>query len=44
MQKDYSFVPVQDFSKTWLDKLLYEKSKLTKFEIEFIEPPIKPLE
>ena len=26
----YAFVPMQDFSKTWTDKELYEKGKLTE--------------
>ena len=40
----YSFVPLQDFSKSWTDKELYEKYKLTKEEIAFIESMIKPME
>ena len=38
----YSFVPVQDFSKSWTDKELYEKYKLSKEEIEFIESMVRP--
>ncbi|WP_265822589.1 Eco57I restriction-modification methylase domain-containing protein [Geovibrio ferrireducens] len=44
MQKVYSFVPMQDFSKSWTDKELYEKYGLTAEEIEFIESMIKPME
>ena len=40
----YEFVPMQDFSKPWTDKELYEKYKLTQKEIEFIESMIKPME
>ena len=38
----YSFVPMQDFSKSWTDKELYEKYKLSKEEIEFIESMVRP--
>lgn len=44
MQKVYSFVPMQDFSKPWTDKELYEKYNLTEEEINFIESMIKPME
>ena len=44
MQKAYSFVPMQDFSKPWTDKKLYAKYKLTQEEIDFIESMIKPME
>lgn len=40
----YAFVPMQDFSKTWTDKELYEKYKLTEEEIAFIEDTIPPME
>ena len=43
-QSVYEFVPNQDFSKSWSDAQLYEKYKLTKFEIRFIESMIKPFE
>lgn len=43
-QKVYSFVPMQDFSKPWTDKELYEKYNLTEEEINFIESMIKPME
>lgn len=38
----YSFIPMQDFSKSWTDKELYEKYKLSKEEIEFIESMVRP--
>ena len=40
----FSFVPVQDFSKSWTDVELYEKYGLTEEEIAFIESMIKPME
>ena len=40
----YSFVPIQDFSKPWTDKELYEKYNLTQEEIEFIESMITSME
>lgn len=44
MQKAYIYVPMQDFSKPWTDKELYEKYSLTEEEIAFIERTIKPME
>ncbi|MBO5187145.1 MAG: Eco57I restriction-modification methylase domain-containing protein [Prevotella sp.] len=41
MQKAYSFVPMQDFSKPWTDAELYKKYGLTDDEIVFIESMIK---
>lgn len=40
----YEFVPMQDFSKHWTDKELYDKYKLSQEEIAFIESMIKPME
>ena len=40
----YSFVPIQDWSKSWTDKELYAKYDLTEEEIAFIESMIKPME
>lgn len=40
----YSFVPMQNFSESWTDQKLYEKYKLSKEEIEFIESMIKPMD
>jgi len=39
----YTFVPTQNFSKSWNDVELYKKYKLTKDEIEFIESMIRPM-
>ena len=36
-RKVYTFVPIQDWTKQWTDADLYEKYKLTKSEIAFIE-------
>lgn len=44
MQKAYSCVPMQDFSKPWTDEELYAKYGLTQEEIDFIESMIKPME
>ncbi len=43
MQRVYTYVPAQDFSKPWTDKELYAKYGLTQDEIEFIESMIKPM-
>lgn len=42
--KVYSFVPIQDFSRSWNDAALYAKYGLTDEEIAFIESMIKPME
>ena len=39
----FAFVPVQDFSKHWTDKDLYEKYGLSEEEIEFVEQLTKPM-
>lgn len=45
LSKDkFSFIPMQDFSKPWTDKELYEKYELTSDEINFIESMIKPMD
>lgn len=41
--KVYSFVPVQDFSKSWTDEELFEKYGLTDEEVSFIVTMIKPM-
>lgn len=41
--KVYQFVPKQDFKKSWTDKELYKRYKITKDEIDFIESMIKPM-
>jgi site-specific DNA-methyltransferase (adenine-specific) len=40
----FFFVPIQDFSKTWTDKELYQKYKLSKEEIDFIESMVRPMD
>lgn len=42
--KVYSFVPTQDWSVTWTDKLLYERYGITDSEIAFIEKIVRPME
>lgn len=37
----YEFIPVQDFSKPWTDKDLYEKYELSSEEIKFIESMVR---
>ncbi len=44
MQKAYTCVPMQDFSKPWTDTELYAKYKLTQEEIDFVESMIRPME
>lgn len=44
LKKVYSFVPVQDFSKSWTDEELYAKYGLSDEEIAFIDSMIKPME
>lgn len=38
----YTFVPIQDFSKSWTDEELYSRYKLTKKEIAFVESMVRP--
>ncbi len=40
----YQFVPLQDFSKSWTDKELYDKYGLDIFEREYIESNINPMQ
>ncbi len=42
-QKNYVFVPQQDFNEKWTDEKLFEKYNITTEEIEFIESLIKPM-
>jgi len=44
MQRVYSFVPLQDFSKPWTDKELYAIYALSDEEIAFIESMIRPMD
>lgn len=39
----FSFVPEEDFSKSWTDEELYAKYNLTEEEIAFIESMIRPM-
>ena len=43
-RQSFSFVPMQDFSKSWTDAELYAKYNLSQDEIDFIESMIKPME
>ena len=40
--KVYELIPMQNFSKSWTDKELYAKYKLTDEEIAFIESMVRP--
>jgi len=40
----YSFVPLQDFSRAWTDKMLNKKYGLTNDEAAYIEKLIRPME
>ena len=40
----YSFVPNQDFSRSWTDEALYAKYGLTEEEISFIDSMVRPME
>ena len=44
MQKAYTFVPLQDFSHPWTDKMLYDNYGLDKHERDFIESMINSTE
>lgn len=43
-QKNFSFVPIQDFSEPWTDEKLYKKYGLSDDEISFIESMIRPMD
>ena len=43
-QKNYTFVPMQDFDESWTDEKLYKKYGITDDEIAFIESLIRPME
>lgn len=42
--KVYTFVPIQDWTKTWTDEELYAKYGLTDEEIAFIEKIVRPMD
>lgn len=44
LQRVYSLVPIQDYSKAWTDEELFEKYGLSEVEIEFIDSMIRPME
>lgn len=39
----YTWVPQQEWNRTWTDALLYEKYGLTQSEIDYVESVIKPM-
>jgi len=43
-QKNFSYVPMQNFSVEWTDVKLYKKYGLTKEEIQYIESMVRPME
>ena len=43
-KKVYSYVPMQDFSKSWTDEELYKKYGITDEEIAFIDSMIRPMD
>lgn len=43
-RKVYTFVPIQDFDRTWTDAKLYKKYSLTPEDIAFIEKIVRPME
>lgn len=42
-KKVYTFVPTQDWRRTWTDDALYEKYGISQEEIAFIESVVRPL-
>jgi len=40
----FAFIPVLDMTKTWTDKDLYKRFKLTETEVTYIESRIRPME
>lgn len=43
-QKNYLFVPEQDFSERWTDEKLYDKYGISKVERDFIDSLIRPMD
>lgn len=43
-QKNYIFVPTQNFDEEWTDEKLFDKYDITKEEQEFIDTLIRPIE
>ena len=44
LRSTYTWVPQQTWDRTWTDKELYKKYKLTKEEIDYIESMIRPMD
>ena len=42
-RKVYTFVPTQDWTRTWTDADLYDRYGLTADEIAFIEGIVRPM-
>lgn len=42
-RKVYTFVPTQDWTRTWTDEALYKKYGITEDEVTFIESVVRPL-
>ena len=43
-RKVYTFVPTQDWSRSWTDEDLYAKYSLTDDEVHFVESIVRPME
>jgi site-specific DNA-methyltransferase (adenine-specific) len=43
-RKVYTFVPIQDWTRTWTDADLYERYGLTEDEIAFVEKIVRPMD
>lgn len=43
-QSTFDLIPLQDFTKSWVDEELYEKYGLTEEEIAYIEEMVRPME
>jgi len=43
-QKNYIFVPQQDFDVSWSDEILFKKYGITEDEIDFIKTLIRPMD
>jgi site-specific DNA-methyltransferase (adenine-specific) len=43
-RKVYTFVPTQDWTRTWTDEDLYAKYGISACEIEFIEKVVRPMD
>ena len=43
-QESFNLIPIQDFTKVWTDEELYNKYKLSKEEIDYIEKNIQEMD